>query len=78
MRDRGIVAAGKYCGGFVGPVGMLQRESNAGPGFASRAAADGIDHHHHSAVLGREDAVDIFRGPRLFDAETGQIFAHRD
>ena len=76
MRDSFVVPTGEYGGSFAGPYGMLQRESDAGPGFASGTTADGIDHHHYGPAAGCEDAVHFFWSARFFDSETGQILAH--
>jgi hypothetical protein len=74
----GIVAAGKDGSGYIGPDGVLQGESDAGPGFACRTAAYGINHHHHGAIAGSEDTVNFFWSASFFDAEAGEIFPHGD
>ena len=55
---------------------MLERHSDSGTGAASRAAADGINHHQHGAVSRREKTVDIGRRPGFFDAVLSKICPH--
>ena len=78
MRNRGIIAAGEYGGGFRGTHGVLQGESDAGAGFTCRTAADRVDHHHYRATAGSEDLVHFFGGARFFNAKAREIFPHGD
>jgi hypothetical protein len=71
--DRFIVTTGEHSGGLVGTHGVLQRESDPGPGFAGGTTADGIDHHHHGAAAGSEDAVHFFGSARFLDPKAGQV-----
>jgi hypothetical protein len=71
-----VVTAREYSSGLVRPHGVLQRESDTGPGLSGGATADGIDYHHHGAAAGGEYTVHFFGGARFFDAETRQVLAH--
>src|SRR6185437_15765699 len=69
------IGAGEYGDGAVGALAMLQSERHAGAGFASGAAADGIDNDQGGAGLAR-GLIHSLRGAGLADAQAGRLFAH--
>src|ERR1043165_2498839 len=70
------VRAGEDGDGAVGARLVLQRERDAGPRLARRAAADGIDDDHQRALRALYGVLDLFGRARLLDAEPRQVFAH--
>src|SRR5215207_7426942 len=63
--------------GAVGARGVLQRHRDAGARLARGAAADGVDDDEQRALRVLDGLFHLLRAPRLFDADTRQVFAHR-
>ncbi len=55
---------------------MLQGESDCRSGSSGSAAANGIHDHQHGAAAGRQQAIHILRGSRLFNTVSSEILAH--
>src|SRR6185312_15387737 len=73
-----LILTGKNTEQLLRPAGVLQRSSDRRPHAPGGASADRVHHYHGRARLIRHGAINISRGAEFFDAEPGQLFAHRN
>src|SRR6185369_505125 len=73
-----LILTGKNTEQLLRPAGVLQRSSDRRPHTAGGASANRVHHYHGRARLIRQGAINISRGAEFFDAEPGQLFAHRN
>ena len=77
MRDGGFIATRENRGRFGGPDLMLQSQSDGRTGPPRGTSTNRVDDHQDGTAARRQQTIHIGRRPRLFDAVTGKVGAHR-
>src|SRR5262249_5024268 len=77
VRDSGFITAREHGGNFRWPHGMLQGETNCGPGPSRGTPANRVHNHEDGPAPWSEKLLHSFTGPCFFNAILSEVAPHR-